>query len=144
MTNAATTPKADTEERRVHAWIGQGVTIEGKIRSAQDLRIDGKVEGTIEVGQHGVIVGASAEIDANLAAKTILVSGTVRGNLTATDRIDIHETASVHGDLTAPRLVIADGALVLGKVDVSGTREARLRSAESTAATAASSARQAE
>ena len=133
-TNTAPPMKSEIEERRVHAWIGQGVVIEGKIKSAQDLRIDGKVEGTIEVGNHSVIVGASAEIEADLAAKSILVSGTVRGSLTATDRIDIQATASVHGDVTAPRLVIADGAYVRGKVDASGTREARARAAETVAA----------
>ena len=133
-TNTAPPPRTEIEERRVHAWIGQGVAIEGTIKSAQDLRIDGNVKGTIEVGNHSVIVGASAEIDANLAAKSILVSGTVRGGITATERIDIQATASVHGDVTAPRLVIAEGAYVRGKVNVSGTREARARAAETTAA----------
>ena len=122
LTNAVATPKQETEERRVHAWIGQGVAIEGKIKSAQDLRIDGKVSGTITVGDHSVIVGASAEIDADLAGRSILINGTVRGNVTATERIDINATGSVTGDVTAPRLVIAEGAHVHGKVDVAGTR----------------------
>lgn len=112
-----------TEERRVHAWIGQGVVIEGTIKSAQDLRIDGKVEGTIEVGDHSVIVGASAEIDADLAARSIVISGTVRGNVIATEQIAINETASVNGNVTAPRLAIAEGAHVSGKIDVAGTRK---------------------
>ena len=115
---------AEMEERRVQAWIGQGVAIEGTIKSTQDLRIDGKVTGTIEVSHHSLIVGASAQIDGNLVAKSMIVSGTVRGDLTATERIDVQETASVQGNLVAPRLVVAAGAYILGKVDVPGTRGA--------------------
>jgi cytoskeletal protein CcmA (bactofilin family) len=119
------TPKSAAEERRVTAWIGQGVIVEGKITSTQDLRIDGKVEGTIDVGHHGLIVGASAAIRANLTARSILISGAVTGNITATERIDLQPTASVKGDVSAPRLAIADGAAVIGKVDAGGNRMAK-------------------
>src|SRR5258705_4267838 len=87
------------DERRVTAWIGQGVVVEGRITSAQDLRIDGKVEGTIEVGNHALIIGAGAEIKANLVARSILISGAVIGNVTATDRVDLHAAGSVEGDI---------------------------------------------
>ena len=110
------------DERRVTAWIGQGVVIEGKIASAQDLRIDGKVDGTIEVGNHGLIIGASAAIKANLAARSILISGAVTGNVTATERVDVAATATVNGDITSPRLVMADGACIKGKVDAGRPR----------------------
>jgi len=113
-------PKSAVDERRVTAWIGQGVVIEGRITSAQDLRIDGKVDGTIELGNHGLIIGATAEVKANLVAKSILISGTVTGNVTATERIDL--TGSVIGDIKSPRLAMADGAVVKGKVDVGGNR----------------------
>jgi cytoskeletal protein CcmA (bactofilin family) len=126
-TNAGSTTKPDIEERRVHAWIGQGVTIEGTIKSSQDLRIDGTVKGAIEAANHGLIVGASGKIDGNLVAKSIIVSGKVTGDLTATDRIDVQDTGWVDGNLTAPRLVVVDGAHLLGKIDVPGTRGAQRR-----------------
>lgn len=110
-------PGSVTDERRVTAWIGQGVVVEGKITSSQDLRIDGKVEGTIEVGSHSLILGANAAVKANLVAKSILISGAVTGNITATERLDVQATASVHGDIRSPRLVVADGATLNGKVD---------------------------
>src|SRR3954465_13709324 len=106
----------ETDERRGTAWIGQGVVVGGRITSAQDLRIDGKVDGTIEVGNHGLIIGASAAIKANLAAKSILISGAVKGNITARERVDLQATASVEGDINAPRLVMVEGAIVKGKV----------------------------
>jgi cytoskeletal protein CcmA (bactofilin family) len=112
------------EERRVVAWIGQGVVVEGRITSTQDLRIDGKVEGTIEVGNHGVILGAEAKVKANLVARSIVVSGAVIGNITATERLDLHATATVQGDIQSPRLVVADGATINGKIDT-GVRRSR-------------------
>jgi cytoskeletal protein CcmA (bactofilin family) len=124
MTADVSSTKTPAEERRTTAWIGQGVVIEGKISSAQDLRIDGTVEGTIEVGQHALIVGDSAIIRANLVAKTIVISGAVTGNVTATETIELQPSASVEGDVTARSLVMADGALIKGRVDVGANRAA--------------------
>ncbi len=125
QTNASPAPKPGVDDRRVSAWIGQGVVVEGRITSAQDLRIDGKVEGTIEVGDHGLIIGASAAIKANLAARSILISGNVIGNVTASDRIDVQATASIEGDVRAPRLVLVEGAVLRGKVESGGNRGAK-------------------
>src|SRR4030095_3459470 len=120
QTNSSPAPQSEADERRAQAWIGQGVVIEGRITSAQDLKIDGSVEGTIEVGDHLLIVGARAVVKANLVARSILISGTVIGNVTATDRLDLQETGSVDGDVNSPRLVIVDGAVVKGRVDATG------------------------
>jgi cytoskeletal protein CcmA (bactofilin family) len=125
QTDPMAAPKSAVDERRVTAWIGQGVVVEGRITSAQDLRIDGKVEGTIEVGNHGLIIGAGAEIKADLVAKTILISGAVTGNVTATHRVELHAAGSVEGDISSPRLVMADGALVNGQVDAGRNRGAK-------------------
>jgi len=55
QTNSSPAPRSEVDERRTAAWIGQGVLVEGRITSSQDLRIDGTVEGTIEVGNHVLI-----------------------------------------------------------------------------------------
>ena len=120
--NGSPSPKSAADERRVTAWIGQGVVIEGRITSAQDLRIDGKVDGTIDLGHHGLIIGAGAAIRANLTARSILICGAVIGNVTATERVDLQPAASVDGDISAPRLAIADGAVVNGNIDARGNR----------------------
>lgn len=117
-------PAPDTTERRVNAWIGQRVTIEGRIRSAQDLRIDGRVDGTIEVPQHEVVLGAGAEVKANVSARSVLIAGTLTGDVTATERLQIQATGSVEGNVTAPRLIVLDGAILLGKINVEGTPRA--------------------
>ena len=118
-------PRSDVDERRATAWIGQGVVVEGRITSSQDLRIDGRVEGTIEVGDHVLMIGARAAVKASLVARSILISGTVIGNVTATDRLDLQVTGSIEGDISSPRLVMVDGAVVKGRVDASGNRAKR-------------------
>jgi cytoskeletal protein CcmA (bactofilin family) len=122
QTTSSPAPRSDVDERRATAWIGQGVVVEGRITSSQDLRIDGRVEGTIEVGDHVLMVGARAAVKANLVARSILISGTVIGNVTATDRLDLQATGSIEGDISSPRLVMVDGAVVKGRVEASGNR----------------------
>jgi len=122
--NSSVAPRSEADERRTTAWIGQGVVIEGRVTSPQDLRIDGRVDGAIEVGNHALTVGPRAEVKADLAAQSILISGRVIGNVTATVRVDLQATGSVEGDITSPRLLMVDGAFVKGKVTViaSGSR----------------------
>lgn len=111
-------------ERRQVAWIGQGVTVEGKIVSNQDIRIDGHVQGQIEVGQHELVLGQGAELKANVNARTVLVAGTLEGNVNAAERVQIQATGVLLGDLVAPRLIIQDGGVLRGKAVVAGARSA--------------------
>jgi len=113
--------EASTERRQV-AWIGQGVTIDGKITSNQDIRIDGRVQGTIEVGQNELVLGAGAELKGDVKARSVLIGGKLEGNVTTTERIQIQSTGVLLGDVATPRLIIQDGGLLRGKADVAGTR----------------------
>lgn len=113
------TPSAEpgSPERRVAAWIGKAVRVEGKVVSAGDLTIDGDVEGSIELGNHSLSIGVGAAIKADLTAKTITISGVVTGNIRASEKVDLRATGSVDGDISAPRFVMAEGAIVRGKVE---------------------------
>ena len=111
-------------ERRQIAWIGQGVTVEGKIVSKQDIRIDGHVSGSIEVGDHELLLGSGSELKANVNARSVLIGGKVEGDITATERVQIQSTGVLLGDVVAPRLIIQDGGMLRGKADVAGTRAA--------------------
>jgi cytoskeletal protein CcmA (bactofilin family) len=104
----------------VAAWIGKALVVQGKIVSTEDLTIDGQVEGTIELGQHGLMIGVGAAIKADLVARTITISGAVTGNVTASEKVDLRATAVVDGDIATPRLLMAEGATVRGKVDAKG------------------------
>lgn len=119
MANETTPP---TDERRTAACIGKALRIEGRIVSQEHLTIDGQVEGTIEVGDHSLMIGAGATVTADLTAKTITISGAVTGNITANEKVRLEPSGSVDGDIVTPRLLMADGAVVKGKVDARGNR----------------------
>ena len=104
------------------AWVGKALLIQGRIVSTENLTIDGRVEGTIELGDHSLTIGAGASVQADLAAQTIVVNGAVAGNVKATVKVELQATASVNGDIVAPLLVMADGAVITGKLDIAGRK----------------------
>ena len=112
------------DERRKATWIGQAVFVKGDVVATGDLVIDGKVEGTIELGDHSLTIGETASITANLVAKSVIISGEVKGNVTGNASVELKATGIVEGDIKAPRFVMEDGAVLHGKVDASGKRGA--------------------
>lgn len=117
-------PGASIEERRVVAWVGKSVVFKGDLISSEDMTIDGRVEGTIELRNHSLTIGPDAHIQADIVARTVTVLGAVVGTITADDKIFIRETGSVDGDVLAPRLAMADGAVLKGRVDTGPRRTA--------------------
>jgi cytoskeletal protein CcmA (bactofilin family) len=112
---------ADLQERRVNAWVGKALRIEGHIVSDDNLTIDGNVEGTIVVGDHTLTVGPGATVKADLTARTITISGAVIGKVRAHELLDLKATGSVVGEVIAARLRMAEGAVVDGPVDAAGS-----------------------
>jgi cytoskeletal protein CcmA (bactofilin family) len=115
-----------TKERRVVAWVGKSVIFKGELISSEDMTIDGRVEGTIEVRGHGLTIGSGADIRADIVAETVIVLGTVTGSITAQAKVDIGETGAVEGNILSPRLAMAEGAVLRGQVDV-GSRNSEDR-----------------
>ena len=110
------------DERRKAAWIGGSIFVKGDVVSTEDLVIDGKVEGTIELGNHSLTIGQGASIVADLVAKTVTISGQVKGNVMGNAKVELKSTAKVEGDVTAPMFVMEDGAVLVGKVDTGNRR----------------------
>src|SRR5688572_32834031 len=100
---APATATRPSEERRVVAWVGKSVVFKGDLISSEDMTIDGRVEGTIEVRDHGLTIGPDANIQADIVATTVTVLGAVTGSITAHEKIHIGETASVDGEILSPR-----------------------------------------
>ena len=98
--------------------IGKSVIIKGELNGSEDLTIEGKVEGKIELRQHVLTIGPNGKIKAQVFAKSVVVLGEVHGNVTATDKVSIRENGAVDGDITAPRVAIAEGAHFRGSVDM--------------------------
>ena len=110
-------PALPLDERRVVAWVGKSVIFIGSLISSEDMTIDGHVEGSIEVLDQALTVGPDADIRADITAKIVTIHGTVIGNIRASAKVDICATARIDGDLVAPCIVIADGAVVCGRID---------------------------
>jgi cytoskeletal protein CcmA (bactofilin family) len=110
-------------ERRVAAWVGKDLRIEGRIISSEDLTIDGSVEGSIELGDHTLTIGPGATVKADLAARTITISGSVTGRVRATERVELHATAQVDGDISTPKLAMAEGASAKGQIEAGTPRK---------------------
>jgi cytoskeletal protein CcmA (bactofilin family) len=94
------------------------VIIKGELSGSEDLTIEGQVEGKIELRQNVLTIGPNARIKAQVFAKTVVVQGEVHGNVTASERVEIRDSGSVDGDLSAPRVAISDGAHFRGSIDM--------------------------
>jgi cytoskeletal protein CcmA (bactofilin family) len=117
--------------------IGKSVVIKGDLSGSEDLTIEGQVEGKIELRQNVLTIGPNGKIKAQVFAKAVVVQGEVQGNITATERVDIRDNGSVDGDLSAPRVAIADGAHFRGSIDMqkgSGKPDVASHKAEAVAA----------
>src|SRR5437660_1787710 len=111
-TAATTTTTAD------QATIGKSLVIKGEVTGSESLYIDGRVEGSINLSGNRVTVGRNGVVAANINAREIVVLGKVRGNLTASDRVDIRSDGSLTGDVVAARISIEDGAFFKGGIDI--------------------------
>jgi len=100
------------------ATIGKGLFIKGEITGSESLCIDGKVEGNINLPGSRVTVGRNGQVAANINAREIVVLGKVRGNVSASDRVDIRAEGSLSGDVTVARISIEDGAYFKGGIDI--------------------------
>ena len=97
--------------------IGKTITIRGELSGDHDVVVDGRLEGRINLTK-SLTGGKNGTVDADVNAHTVSVAGRFTGNVTAEQRVEIDGTASLAGNVTAPRLSIADGAYFKGSVDM--------------------------
>lgn len=108
--------------------IGRGTTIRGNLRGGASIEIRGRVEGDVEV-EGDVAIGEDGAVNGSVSGAQILVAGQVAGDLTGSEAVMLERGARVVGDLVAPRIGIADGALVRGSVRTEGDAPAPRRAA---------------
>jgi len=95
--------------------LGEGLIIKGKITGEGNVRLLGRFEGNVAVSGH-VFVGPRSEVDGDISAISIVVAGRVRGNLTATDGVQILPNGMLTGNFKSGSFNVADGAVVKGEV----------------------------
>src|ERR1700742_4086783 len=100
------------------ATIGKSLVVKGEVTGSESLYIDGKVEGAINLPGNRVTVGRNGQVAANISAREVVVLGKVRGNIQASDRVDIRSEGSLTGDVAAARISIEDGAYFKGGIDI--------------------------
>ncbi|MEZ4330375.1 MAG: polymer-forming cytoskeletal protein [Myxococcota bacterium] len=123
------------------AAIGKSIVFKGELTGEEDLEIEGQVEGNVRLPNNQLTIGANGRLTAQVVAKSIIVIGRVKGNLTATERIEIQATGIVEGDVKAPRLNVQEGAVLNGGIDMSATASAAAQTGASTTAAATGESR---
>ncbi len=121
------------------ATISKGLFVKGEITGSESLFIDGKVEGSVNLPGNRVTVGRNGQVAASVAAREIVILGKVRGNVSASDRVDIRAEGALTGDVMAARISIEDGAFFKGGIDIKKT-EAKSAAAAPVAAPSAAAA----
>jgi cytoskeletal protein CcmA (bactofilin family) len=102
------------------ATIGRSITIRGDVTGDEDLYIQGRIEGTVDLKQHSVTVGPEGRVKANIKARMVTIEGEVDGDVRGQEQVALRSASKVTGDITAPRVVLEDGATFLGSIDMSG------------------------
>lgn len=115
--NPAAAPRNATIPQE-QASIGKSLVIKGEVSGSESLYIDGRVEGSINLPGNRLTVGRNGVVSANVTAREIVVIGKLRGNVTASDRVDIRNEGSLTGDVVAQRISIEDGAYFKGGIDI--------------------------
>jgi cytoskeletal protein CcmA (bactofilin family) len=100
------------------AHIGKSVVIKGELSGSEDLYVDGRVEGSIELRENNLILGPNGNVKANVTAKGVVIQGTVEGTVRASDRVELRKSAIMTGDVITARVSVEEGALFKGKIDI--------------------------
>src|SRR3974390_3944111 len=98
--------------------IGKSVVIKGELSGSEDLYVEGRVEGNIELRDNNLIVGPNGDVKANVSAKGVVIQGKVEGTVKATDRVELRKSAVMSGDVITQRLAVEEGAMFRGKIDI--------------------------
>jgi cytoskeletal protein CcmA (bactofilin family) len=98
--------------------IGPAVSIVGDIDCETDLLVEGRVRGRVRLRDVTLVIGSQGLVDGDIRGTRVVVHGVVRGSIWASERIEVAASGAVHGSLSANRIVLADGAIVNGRVDM--------------------------
>ncbi len=100
------------------AVIGRSIQIDGDLRGEEDLRIEGDVNGTVQLRNNTLTIGSEGKISANVYAKSVTVNGLMEGDVFGSESVSIRKNAQVRGNITAPRVSLEDGARFKGSIEM--------------------------
>ncbi|HKK22719.1 MAG TPA: polymer-forming cytoskeletal protein [Pseudohaliea sp.] len=102
--------------------IGSKVKVTGDIESAEDLLIEGEVNGTVTLADNELVIGNAGRVNADIEAKTVRIEGEVQGDITGRERVVITASGNVQGNVSAPRVMLEDGGRFKGSIDMGGSK----------------------
>lgn len=117
--------------------IGPSIYLKGEIHGAEDLVIEGEIEGKINLKDHSLHFGPKSRVNAEIYAKSVTIEGDIRGDVYASERLVIKKSGRLNGNIVAPRLVLEDGARFKGTIDMEKTIEPPKSSAKEAVAISA-------
>lgn len=100
--------------------IGKSLSIHGELSGSEDLFLDGAFDGSISLLESRLTVGPNAQVTAELHVRDLIVFGTIHGNVHASGRIELRQSAVLNGDIVAARLSIEESASYRGRVELTG------------------------
>ena len=106
------------QAKPAHANIGQSLFIKGEVSGSEDLTVEGRVEGKIDLKDHNLTIGPNGRVHAEIHAKNITIIGEVTGNVVADEKVDLTDSGRLVGDIRSPRIAVSDGAQFKGSVDM--------------------------
>ncbi len=114
----------DIKEGRLSGYVGNGTVLTGETNFQAMLRIDGHLTGRVTSESGTLVIGSTGKVDANIAVAAAIISGTVNGDIIATEKLELGRAARVVGNIQTPRLVIEDGAIFEGSCTMLKAKEA--------------------
>lgn len=121
----------DIKDGKLSGFVGHGTSLTGDTSFQMMLRVDGHLTGTVTSDGGTLIVGNNGQLDANVSVGIAQINGTINGDVTATERIQLGRTARVVGNIATPKLIIEDGAIFEGSCTMMKAREAQEKQAAS-------------
>ncbi|HZF09558.1 MAG TPA: polymer-forming cytoskeletal protein [Thermoanaerobaculia bacterium] len=120
MTSAPPPPPAAEPTRRPseRATIGPSIFIKGDLAGEEDLVIEGRVEGKVDLKQHNVTIGKNGRVKADVFGRVVTVEGEVDGNVFAQEQAVLRQSGAVRGNITSPRVTLEDGSRFKGSIDM--------------------------
>ena len=111
-------PSPEPKRSGDRATIGASIIIKGDLSGGEDLVIEGRVEGKVDLKQHNVTIGRSGRVKADVFGKVITIEGEVDGNVFAQEQAILRQAGAIRGNITAPRVILEDGSRFKGSIDM--------------------------
>jgi cytoskeletal protein CcmA (bactofilin family) len=116
-------PNEPPRRSSTNATIGPSIFIKGDLSGEEDLVIEGRVEGKVDLKQNNVTIGKNGRVRADVFGKVVIIEGEVDGNVFAREQAILRQAGAIRGNITAPRVMLEDGSRFKGSIDMEAPKE---------------------